>query len=110
MKSGISPADTHGQCYDGASNMSGARSGVQSVVQEAAPKAVLYYHCAAHKLNLCVVSACNIQSFKNAELYVGEIARFFNFSTKQQCLLDKAIEACNSTPPAKKLKDACRTQ
>ena len=53
----ISPADMRGQCYDGASNMSGARSGVKAVVQEAAPK-VMYYHCAAHRLNLSVVSAC----------------------------------------------------
>ncbi len=30
------PRDMRGQCYDGASNMSGARSGVKAVVQEAA--------------------------------------------------------------------------
>ena len=49
--------------------MSGARSGVKAVVQEAAPKA-MYYHCAAHRLNLSVVSAYSIQAFKNAESYV----------------------------------------
>ena len=65
-----------GQCYDEASNMSGARSGVKAVVQEAASKA-LYFHCAAHRLNLSVVSACSIPAFKNAESYLGEIARFF---------------------------------
>ena len=70
-----------GQCYDGASNMSGARLGVKSVVQKAAPKA-MYFHCAAHHLNLSVVSACKIQAFKNAESYVGEIARFFSFSAR----------------------------
>lgn len=105
----IFPGDMRGQCYDGASNMCGARSGVKSIVQDAAPKA-MYYHCAAHRLNLSVVSACKIQAFKNAESYIGEIARFFNFSAKRQRLLDKAIEACDSTPRAKKLKDACRTR
>lgn len=55
----ISPADMRGQYYDGASNMSRARAGVKSIVQEAAPKAI-YYHCAAHRLNLAVVSACKI--------------------------------------------------
>ena len=40
----IFPADMRGQCYDGASNMSGARSGVKAVVQEQAPKA-MYFHC-----------------------------------------------------------------
>ena len=106
---GISPTDMRGQCYDGASNMSGARSGVKAIVQEAAPKA-MYYHCAAHRLNLSVVSACSIRAFKNAESYVGEISRFFSYSAKRQRLLDRAIEACDSTPKAKKLKDACRTR
>ena len=79
----ISPADMCGQCYDGASNMAGARAEVQSVVRRDAPKA-MYVHCAAHRLNLSVVSACKIQAFKNAESYVGEIARFFSFSPKRQ--------------------------
>ena len=80
---------------------------MKAVVQEEAPKA-LYYHCAAHRLNLSVVSACSIQAFKNAECYIGEIARFFNYSAKRQRLLDASIETCDSTPNAKKLKDACR--
>ena len=78
-----SPADMCGQCYDGASNMAGPRAGVQSVVRRDAPKA-MYVHCAAHQLNLSVVSACKIQAFKNAESYVGEIARFFSFSPERQ--------------------------
>ena len=71
----ISPSDMCGQCYDEASNTSGARLGVKTVVQEAAPKA-MYFHCAAHCLNLSVVSACRIQAFKNAESYVGEMQDF----------------------------------
>ena len=98
----ISPADMRGQCYDGASNM----SGVKAVVQEVAPKA-MYHH---HRLNLSVVSAYSIQAFKNAESYIGEIARFFNYSAKRQRLLDTSIEVCDSTPNDKKLKDACRTR
>ena len=106
---GLSPADIRGQCYDGASNMSEAVSGCKSIVQQEAPLA-LYFHCAAHRLNLAVVSACKIQSFKNAESYVGEIARFFNYSAKRQRALDKAIEVCNTGAKARKLKDACRTR
>ena len=59
--------------------MSGARSGCRSIVQQQAPMA-MYFHCAAHWLNLAVVSACKIQAFKNVESYIGEIARFFAFS------------------------------
>ena len=106
---GLSRADIRGQCYDGASNMSGAVSGCKSIVQQEAPLA-LYVHCAAHHLNLAVVSACNIQSFKNAESYMGEIARFFNYSAKRQRALDKAIELFATQSKARKLKDACRTR
>ena len=106
---GLSPTDIRGQCYDGASNMSGAVSGCKSIVQQEAPLA-LYFHCAAHRLNLAVVSACKIQSFKNAESYVGEIESFFNYSAKRQRALDKAIELCTTRAKARKLKDACRTQ
>ena len=89
--------------------MAGAKGGVRSVVQREAPK-VMYIHCAAHRLNFSVVSACKLQTFKNAESYVGEISRFFNFSPKRQHLLDKAIEVSNNTTKAKKLKDSCKTR
>ena len=42
-----------GQAYDGASNMSGIRSGVQALVKREA-KCAVYVHCFAHSLNLCV--------------------------------------------------------
>lgn len=105
----ISVTDMRGQCYDGASNMSGARSGVKAVILEAAPKAI-YYHCASHRLNLAIVSACKLQPIKNCESCIGEIARFFSYSAKRQRLLDRAIDACEHTTGAKKLKDACRTR
>ena len=69
----------------------------------------LYFHCAAHRLNLAVVSACRLQAFKNAESCVGEIARYFNFSAERQHLLDKAIDKSESITKSK-LKDACRTR
>ncbi len=89
---GLSPLDMRGQCYDGASNMSGARSGCSTLVRQQAPMAT-YVHCAAHRLNLAVVSACKIQVLKNVEACIGEIARFFAFSAKRQRLFDKAIDA-----------------
>ena len=99
----VSPADMRGQCYDGASNVARARAGVESVVRRDAPK-TMYVHCAKPLFSLPVI---NIQEFKNAESYVGEIATFFSFSPKQQQLLEKAIEASNTTPQGKKLKDSC---
>ena len=43
-------------------------------------------------------------------LVLGEIARFFSYSPKRQRLLDRAIDWCDSSSKAKKLKDACRTR
>uniref|UniRef100_A0A1X7TFQ6 DUF4371 domain-containing protein n=1 Tax=Amphimedon queenslandica TaxID=400682 RepID=A0A1X7TFQ6_AMPQE len=106
---GISVMHMRGQCYDGASNMSGARSGCKAVVQQDAPLAK-YFHCAAHRLNLAVVSSCSIQAFRNVESCLGELARFFAYSAKRQRLLDEAIEMDHSVPQAKKLKDVCRTR
>lgn len=61
-----------GQCYDGASSMAGARSGCSAIIKEKVPL-VQYHHCAAHRLNLAIVSACKIAAFKNTESYIGEI-------------------------------------
>lgn len=42
-----------GQAFDGASNMSGVRNGVQALIKQEESRA-LYVHCLAHSLNLCV--------------------------------------------------------
>ena len=69
--------------------MAGVRSGCKAVVQAQSPKAI-YIHCAAHRLNLAVVSACKIQAFQNTESCMGEMARFFRMSAKRQRLLEKS--------------------
>jgi hypothetical protein len=50
---GISFEYLRGQAYDGASNMSGAVAGLQTLVKELQVLA-LYVHCCAHRLNLAV--------------------------------------------------------
>ena len=55
-----------GQCYDRASNMSGIKAGLATLVQEEAPKA-FYWHCNSHQLNLSIAGkfvVC-VFSFKN---------------------------------------------
>ena len=42
-----------GQAFDGASNMSGSKNGVQALIKKEESRA-LYVHCLAHSLNLCV--------------------------------------------------------
>ena len=90
--------------------MSGARSGCSTIIRQQSPMAV-YFHCAAHRLNLAVVSACKIQAFRNVEsYYIGEIARFFAFLAKRQRLFDRVVDTTLPKAKAQKLKDACRTR
>lgn len=69
-KLGKTTIDIHkcvGQCYDGASVMSGCAAGVQAKIRELVPQAI-YTHCYNHQLNLIVVD-----SVKNIPL----VAEFF---------------------------------
>ncbi len=54
----------HGQGYDGAGAMSGCTKEVAARTSTQYPKA-LYTHCAAHRLNLCVVKCCAIHEVSN---------------------------------------------
>lgn len=49
-------SELRGQCFDGASNVSGRISGLQARIREVEPRAV-YVHCVAHTLNLVVQDA-----------------------------------------------------
>ena len=60
----------------------GARSCCQAMIKQHAPRAD-YIHCAAHRLNLATVSACQIQAFRKCESFNAEIARYFKFSAKK---------------------------
>lgn len=53
-KIGLDLSDCVGQCYDGASVMSGKVNGVQARIKNLAPHAT-YVHCHAHRLNLALV-------------------------------------------------------
>lgn len=57
-----------GQCYDGASNMSGEITGLQTRIRELERRA-LYVHCAGHNLNLAAQDAMKL---------IAEIADFLS--------------------------------
>ena len=79
-----------GQGYDGAGAMSGCTKGVAARISTEYPKA-LYTHCAAHRLNLCVVKSCAIREVSNMMETADSITRFFNNSPKRQLELEKWI-------------------
>ena len=62
------------QCYDGASVMSGACSGVSARIKELNPRAV-YIHCCAHRLNLALVDT--VKSIPVAEDFFALLQTLF---------------------------------
>ena len=88
-------ADCRGQCYDGASNMSGARKGVAAIITQEEIWA-LYTHCYGHALNRAVADTVKqLKICRNALDTAFEITRLIKFSPKRNAAFDK-IKA--STP------------
>lgn len=72
-----------GQGYDGAANMSGLYSGVQSKIREMEPP-VTYVRCAVHNLNLVLNDAVkNIPEMEQFYNTVEHIYMFFAQSIKR---------------------------
>lgn len=60
---GLDVKNVRGQGYNGASNMSSERIGLQALIQES-PLAV-YNHCTGHCLNLVIASSCSLPVVRN---------------------------------------------
>jgi Domain of unknown function (DUF4371)/hAT family C-terminal dimerisation region len=75
--------DCRGQCYDGAANMSGSISGLQTLIRGLEVRA-LYVHCRAHTLNL-VAQDCveNVTEIRNAMNLVQKFVAFARGSPKR---------------------------
>ncbi|XP_011171898.1 zinc finger MYM-type protein 1-like [Solenopsis invicta] len=73
---GLDMKKLRGQCYDGASNVSGKISGLQTRIRKEEPRAV-FVHCNAHRLNLVVQDA--IEDITTARNFVGVIKDLITF-------------------------------
>lgn len=106
---GLDLANIRGQGYDGAGNMAGKYKGVQARILQNNPKA-LYFHCAAHCLNLAIVKSCNLQAIKNMMCVMRDLAFFFNASPKRQRKLETVVS--DAFPGTKKAKmvSLCKTR
>ncbi|KYN28567.1 Zinc finger MYM-type protein 1 [Trachymyrmex cornetzi] len=69
-------SNLRGQCYDGASNVSGRITGLQARIRDVEPRAI-YVHCTAHTLNLVVQDA--IEHVSYARNFVGIVKDIINF-------------------------------
>ena len=72
-----------GQGYDGAGNMAGSVKGAAQRIRSIYPKA-MYFHCAAHKLNLSIAQSCQLASVSNMMDAITCLANFFNYSPQRQ--------------------------
>lgn len=73
-----------GQCYDGASSMRGARSGVAKRIMDDEPRAV-YIHCYGHSVNLAVNDAVKLSApIKKALEVTYEVTKLIKYSPRRE--------------------------
>ena len=81
-----------GQCYDGASNMSGAKSGVATQIKGKELRAI-FSHCYGHSLQLAVGDMIKeVKNLKDALDTTSEISKLLKFSPKRKALFKKLKE------------------
>lgn len=81
-----------GQCYDGASAMSGSRGGVAALIQQEEPRAI-YTHCYGHALNLaCGDAIKTCQLMKNALDTAYELIKLIKKSPRRDAVFQRIKE------------------
>ena len=97
MRLNLSLTRVRGQCYDGASTMSGAKSGVAKRIQELESRAV-YLHCYGHSLNL---AACDTikhsELMKNALDITHEVTKLIKYSPRREAIYQQLRERHDAT-------------
>ena len=89
LRLNLSLDNCRGQCYDGASAMSGKRKGLKTLIQQKNPKA-LYVHCYAHTLSLAMNDTFKLEPKMSAMLDICfEICKLIKKSPKRETLLKK---------------------
>ena len=88
-----------GQCYDGASTMTGARNGVAKQITDEELQAI-YLHCYGHALNLAAAdSVKNSKMLKDALDVTYEVSRLVKFLLERNAILDKLKETFTPDNP-----------
>lgn len=89
IRMNLSITNCRGQCYDGASNMVGAKSGVATQIKNYEPRGILT-HCYGHALQLAVGDTVKgIKLLGNTLDTTYEISKLLKFSPKRDALFDK---------------------
>ena len=88
LRLNLSLANCRGQCYDGAANMAGIRTGVATQISECEQRAI-FTHCYGHALNLAAADTMRQSKVLcNALDTVGEISRLLKYSPRRDSLFE----------------------
>lgn len=90
----IDVKNLRGQCYDGASNVSGSHTGLQARLKELSPS-TMFVHCYAHVLNLIIVDT--MTSNRTARDFFGVLQNLYVFI--QMCTKRHAVYAQKQADP-----------
>ncbi|XP_049303765.1 zinc finger MYM-type protein 1-like [Bactrocera dorsalis] len=98
-----------GQGYDGAANMSGHLSGVQTRIRQLYPKA-RYVHCASHRLNLALSNTISLPSIRNCIGIVNEIENLFRNHSNANTTFQDVIQKHAPESKKRRLVRLCETR
>ena len=110
LKVQFSLAYCRGQCYDGACNMLGHKTGVAKSIQDVQPKARPTY-CHGHSLSLSVKDTVkNCKLLLNTMDTAKEVVTLIKFSPKEERLLGDIKENLDEEPAAGGVITLCPTR
>lgn len=101
------------QSYDGASVMSGNKTGVHTRISSLCGRKVPFMHCCNHRLNLVIVESLysdDTKALLNTVSFVDTVALFFEDQPKRCAVFDKYIKECNITDGQTHLSTLCKTR
>ena len=99
LRLNLAISKVHGQCYDGASAMSGTKSGVVKKMCDAEPRAA-YTHCYGHALNLaCSDTIHRCKLLRDALDTTHEITKLVKKSPRRDATFKRLKEEMASDSP-----------
>ncbi|XP_041369742.1 zinc finger MYM-type protein 1-like [Gigantopelta aegis] len=99
IRMNLTLSNCRGQCYDGASSMSGAKKGVAVNISSRESRAV-YTHCYGHALNLAVsVSVKGFKVMRDSLDSVYEISKLIKYSPRRDTKLEELKTEMNPDKP-----------
>ena len=93
----ISVTKLRGQCYDGVSNTSGAKSSVAKIIQDEEPQEV-FTHCYGHAISLYVCDVLkHSKAIKQALEVAHEITKLIKYSPRRESIFKQVKETTLTT-------------